>query len=152
MTLQLSAHARLGKDPRSIDTRTGTAMVVCAAAVNLPVSRSEDTTTLWLDLVAFGRTAEDLLRHQQGDLLNVMGHVQVRQWTDQQGQQRENWQLMVEALISARTTRPKGGGKRTTQQAGQHRWQGNGRQQAAFEFQSPGDQAADDEFGDSIPF
>lgn len=143
MTLQLSAHARLGRDPREIDTTTGKVMAVCPAAVTVPIARSDDASTVWLDLVAFGRTAETLLRHKQGDLINVMGSVQIRQWTDKDGQQRENWSVIVEALISARTTRP-GGGKR--------RDGGQRQQQAEIAFQSPEDRARDDAFDDRIPF
>lgn len=131
--MQLSAHARLGKDPRVITTSTGTTMAVAPAAVNVPIARSDDASTVWFDLVAFGKTAESLLRHQQGDLINIFSAVQIRQWTDQQGQARETWQLIVEALVSARTTRPGGGRKREISSNGN----GQRQQQAAGQFQQP---------------
>lgn len=149
MSLQLSAHARLGKDPREITTSTGKPMAVAPAAVAVPIARGDDASTVWLDLVAFGRVAETLLRHKQGDLANVLGNVQIRQWTDKGGQPRETWQLIVDALVSARTTRPGGGKRRETRHDGQQR-----QQQAADRFQQPQQVISDAEagFDDAIPF
>lgn len=141
--MQLSAHTRLGKKPRQIDTRTGKTMAVAPAAVNVAIAQSEDTETIWLDLVAFGRTAEELLRHKQGDLLNVMGNVAVRRWTDQNGETRSNWQVVVEALLSARTTRPKSGNSPRHREAEYHT------HQQTQQFQQPTEPG---DFNDPMPF
>lgn len=151
MSMHVSIYGRLGQDPREITTGSGKAMTVCTLAVSIDVVKSDEPATQWFDITAFGSQAETLAKHGKGDLIAAMGRLQLRRWTDREGQERESWSLVAESLISARTTRPKGG-KRTTQQAGQHRQKGNGQQQAAFEFQSPDERAQSLGFDDDIGF
>lgn len=108
---QASVYGRLGQQPRPIDTATGKTMAVASIAVNVPIGKTTDTATAWFDLLAFGRLAEQLLNHDQGDLVAVMGGVRLNQWTDHNGTVQERQQIRVEALVSARTTRPGGGRK-----------------------------------------
>lgn len=111
MTAQLYAYGRLGGDPRAIETSTGTRMAVATLAVDVAHSRGGDEQPpLWLGVVAFGHQAEQLLRHAKGDLLSVQGRLQRRVYTDSEGAQREQLQVVANNLISARTVRP--GGRR----------------------------------------
>ena len=113
MTMQASVHGRLGKDPRSIQTQSGTAMTTAPIAVTIPASKADaEPTTLWFNVVAFGKLAELLLRHQSGETLNVAGTVQVSRWADQNGEAREQLQIIADSIISARTTRPSVGKKK----------------------------------------
>ncbi|MCB1806725.1 MAG: single-stranded DNA-binding protein, partial [Candidatus Competibacteraceae bacterium] len=96
---------RLGKAPRQIQTQTGTTMAAASVAVTVPLSRGDDTDTQWFDILAFGRTAEQLLRHQAGDMVNVFGSVQINRWQSN-GETKQNLQIVAESLLSARTTRP----------------------------------------------
>lgn len=105
--MQASAYGRLAADPRSIQTKTGKAMAVVNLAVNV-----DDDAPLWFNIIAFGRVAEDLLRHGKGDLVSVAGRVQRNTWTDANGNARERLEIVVDALISARTSRPAGGRKK----------------------------------------
>ncbi len=68
-------------------------------------------------------------KHQKGELVSVAGNMQISQWTDQNGEMRQGWQVIADSVISARTVRP-GGRKgqqgqatdalnRTKQQTGQ---------------------------------
>ncbi|EDT6433214.1 single-stranded DNA-binding protein [Salmonella enterica subsp. enterica] len=41
--------------------------------------------TLWPGVLAFGKQADALARHQKGDLVSVAGQLQVNQWTGQDG-------------------------------------------------------------------
>ena len=127
--MMISAHGRLGQDPRPIETKSGTAMAVVSIAVNVPVGQGNDTATQWLGLVALGRLADQLLRHNRGDMVNVAGNVQVNRWTGKDGGEYEQLQVVVDSLLSARTTRP-GGRKRNEQGVG----------------------SAQPEFDDEIPF
>ncbi len=73
---------------------------------------------LWLGLLAFGRIADDLLRHQKGDLLSAFGSVQRHTWTAHNGEEREELQIIAESIISARTVSPGGVCKRPAEPAG----------------------------------
>ena len=64
--LFIAAHARLGKDPVTRETRTGKEMATTTAAVDV-IQGENDQQTLWLGLVAFGRMADTLMRPKQGD-------------------------------------------------------------------------------------
>lgn len=111
MTAQISAYGRLGQAPRAIETRSGKAMAVASLAV--AVGDDADAPPLWLGLVAFDRVAEDLLRHDKGELLSASGRLQRRNWTAQDGTEHEQLQIVVDVIVSARTVRPSGGRKRT---------------------------------------
>lgn len=100
---RIAVHGRLGAGPTPRETperqRHGVAR------------QGEDEATEWFSLAAFGRTAEDLLRHQKGNLLAVMGALHGRRFTGGNGQEREQWALTADAIVSARTVRPSGGRK-----------------------------------------
>ena len=141
MTAQIAAYGRLVDDPQVKQTSKGTPMTLARMAVSLPCSQAQDgQATLWLSVLAFGKQADFLAKHQKGDVASVSGTMQVSQWTGQNGETRQGWQVIADSVISARTARP--GGKkgqqgqatdalnRAKQQTGQH----------------------DDPYGDNIPF
>ncbi|HAX7226146.1 TPA: single-stranded DNA-binding protein [Escherichia coli] len=136
MTAQIAAYGRLVADPQLKTTSKGTQMAMASMAVPLPCSQADDgTATMWLSVLAFGRQADALARHQKGDIASVSGTMQVSQWTGQNGETRQGYQVIADSVISARAARP-GGSRRTTTGT-----QGN---------QPPaGD---DDPYGDDIPF
>ena len=65
-------HGRLGADPVERQTKNGKAMVTATVAVDA-ARHGADADTAWFNLVAFGRAAKDLMRHQKGDLVACMG-------------------------------------------------------------------------------
>ena len=134
--MQASLHGRLGRDPKEIQTSTGTTMAVAPVAVSVPLSKGDDTETQWFDIVCFGRVAELLLRHSSGEMLNAFGNVQINRWTDQNGEVREQLQIIADSIISARSTRPAGTRQRNTPQ----------RHGAAQRAQAPADFDDDLEF------
>ncbi len=134
MTMQVSIHGRLGRDPREIQTSTGTVMAVAPMVVNIPLSRGDDSEPCWFDLLAFGKTAETLLRHNKGEMVNIMGTLKINRW-DNNGETRDSQQVIIDSLLSARTTRS-GGGRKSTHK----------KHEATASFQ------ADDEFHDELQF
>lgn len=110
MSAQVSVYGRLGQEPRRINTKSGTPMVVSSLAVNLKKNREEEDTE-WFGLVAFGRQAEDLERHEKGELVSAAGRLQVNTWQGKDGERRQ-LQIIVDSLVSARSVRPPAGGKR----------------------------------------
>ncbi|WP_102204094.1 single-stranded DNA-binding protein [Escherichia albertii] len=140
MTAQIAAYGRLVADPQLKTTSKGHKWrwrVWRSPAVQ---QADDGTATMWLSVLAFGRQADALARHHKGELVSVAGNMQVSQWTGQNGETRQGWQVIADSVISARTARP--GGKkgqqgqatdalnRAKQQTGQH----------------------DDPYGDGIPF
>ena len=129
MTAQIAAYGRLVDDPQVKQTSKGTPMTLARMAVSLPCSQAQDgQATLWLSVIAFGKQADFLAKHQKGDVASVSGTMQVSQWTGQNGETRQGYQVIADSVISARAARPGG-------------TQGN---------QPPA--GGDDPYGDDIPF
>lgn len=111
MSLHTSAYGRLGRDPKIITTSSGKPMTAASIACDLSSQRDPDATH-WLPLLAFGAQAETLAKHQQGDMIAVTGRMQRKAWTDKDGAQRIDLQLVVDAITSSRSVRPGGRPKR----------------------------------------
>lgn len=133
MTAQIAAYGRLVADPQLKTTSKGTQMAMASSQAD------DGTATMWLSVLAFGRQAEALAKHRKGELLSVAGNMQVSQWTGQNGETRQGWQVIADSVISARTARP--GGKK-------------GQQGQATDALNRAKQQAgnDDPYGDNIPF
>lgn len=110
--MMLSAvYGRLGADP--IERRTRDDKTWATASLALDIDQEPDAAPLWIGIVAFGRVADDLLRHAKGDLISVAGRVQLNRWNDRRtGERREQLQIVADSLISARTVRPSAGRRR----------------------------------------
>ncbi len=106
-----SLYGRLGKPPKRIDTKTGTPMAVASLAVTLPASQSDETVTQWFNLICVGKVAEQLLRHDQGELVSVMVNLSMNQWQQAEGETVEQLSITANSLMSVRTSRPAGGRK-----------------------------------------
>jgi single-strand DNA-binding protein len=106
-----SLYGRVGGDPVSRQTRTGKPMTTCSVAVNV-ARNDEELANEWFNVVAFGRTADELARHKKGDLVAVIGRLTRNNFTARDGQERSSWSVAVEQIVSARTVRPGGRAKR----------------------------------------
>ncbi|HBC3037084.1 TPA: single-stranded DNA-binding protein [Escherichia coli O146] len=146
MTAQIAAYGRLVDDPQVKQTSKGTPMTLARMAVSVPCHTADDgQATLWLAVTAFGKQADHLARHQKGDLISVAGNMQISQWTGQNGEPRQGWQVIADSVISARMVRPGGGQRKYTGQ------QQNTGAQTASRGQPPQNNH-DDPFSDDIPF
>lgn len=140
MTAQIAAHGRLVDDPQVKQTSKGTPMTLARMAVSVPCHNADDgQATLWLAVTAFGKQADALAKHHKGELVSVAGNMQVSQWTGQNSETRQGWQVIADSVISARTARP--GGKK-------------GKQGQATDALNRAKQQSgnDDPYGDNIPF
>ncbi|HEA0305390.1 TPA: single-stranded DNA-binding protein [Salmonella enterica] len=145
MTAQIAAYGRLVADPQTKTTSKGTNMAMARMAVSLPCSAAQDgQATLWLGVLAFGKQADALAKHTKGDVVSIGGTMQVNQWTGQDGSTQSGHTVIADSVISARTSRP-GGGGRTKQQAGKAPPAQTGAPQAATPQEG-------DPFPDDIPF
>lgn len=116
--MQAAAYGRLGQAPRRISTQGGKSMAVASIAVNVG---EHDDPAEWFGVLAFGQVADALLRHEKGDLVSVSGRVQRSSWTGSDGQKHQQLQIVADSVISARTTRPAGGKRKTDKPAGPDR-------------------------------
>ena len=159
----LAVYGRLGSDPREHATRKGGAMATASLAVDVPdrTQGAEEgaTETLWLRVTAFGRVAESLAWHAKGDPVSVCGRLQFSRWRTHEGETREQWAIVADALVSARTVRPRGG--RKGDGAGNGRDRNDGRKRGEGwpgvtephpPASSPASSAPATDFDDDIPF
>jgi len=110
MSAHLAAYGRIGADPVQRQSQAGKSWTTATIAVRL--AEGEESEPLWLQVVAFGRTAETLARHSKGDLVSIAGRLQLNRWRDRDGGEREQLQVIADAVLSARSVRPAGGRKR----------------------------------------
>jgi len=83
---------RLGRDPESIPTATGTAMATFSVATNSHKKKGEVSIqeTHWHDVKCFGKVAEMALEHlRKGREVYVRGEIQYRTYTDKEGIKRK---------------------------------------------------------------
>jgi single-stranded DNA-binding protein len=69
------------------------------------VSRKTDETML-LQVVTFGETAEQLLRHCKGDSLLVFGKVQMSSWTTKEQVEEARLQILAATIVRVRSVGP----------------------------------------------
>ena len=60
--MMVSAYGRLGSDPKPLQTKSGKPMTAASIAVDV-TGNSENPETLWLKVLAFNKTADQLLHH-----------------------------------------------------------------------------------------
>ena len=112
MTAQVAAHGRLGRDPTMRETAAGQPMALATLAVSVPHregGEDGEPHPWWLNIMAFGRCAEDLGRCRKGETASVAGTLQHSAYTAKDGERREGWTLIADTVIAARTARPRGG-------------------------------------------
>ncbi len=109
--IEASVRGRLGKTPVERKTKDGKVWATASVAVNM-ARYGQDEETEWINLAAFGKAAEVLLKHQSGEPVNVFGPMTRQSYTGRDGIERTSWQIQVASILSARTTRPSGKRKR----------------------------------------
>lgn len=114
MTAQIAVHGRLVADVQVKTTSNDNQMAITRLAVSVPCRTAESgESTLWLEMLAFGKQSDALAKHRKGDMVSVSGVLQVNQWAAQGGDIKQRWQVIADSVISARTARP--GGKKGQQ-------------------------------------
>ena len=107
---QIAAHGRVGSDPVQRTSQAGNPWATATIAVD---AGEDDAPPLWLGIVAFGKVAEVLAKHAKGDLLSVSGRLKVNRYRAKDGADREQLQVIADAIVSAKSVRPGGGRRRS---------------------------------------
>ena len=103
-----SIHGRLGADPTATTTKNDKPMTRASIAVDVTGHAAEDAETLWVSILAFGTAAEALDRAAKGEMVTAQGHITRGHYTAKDGQLRESWTLLADAVLTARSARPTG--------------------------------------------
>ena len=95
---------RLTKDPELRRTNSGTAVAGFTLAVDRDYSSkdSSEKETDFIDVVAWRTTAEFAAKHfTKGRMACVSGRLQMRDWTDKDGNKRRNAEVVADSIYFA---------------------------------------------------
>jgi single-strand DNA-binding protein len=104
--MHATIYGRAAFDPRQHQTKAGQPMTTCRLAVDVTGRDESDPQTMWIDVLGFGRAAEDLARVEKGAMVSAMGRVTKGSYTAKDGETRETWALLADAVLTARAGRP----------------------------------------------
>lgn len=110
MLNRVTIAGRMARDPELRHTNTGTAVTSFTLAVDRDFKdHGGERITDWIDCVAWKSAAEFLCRYaQKGSLIIVDGRLQVRDWTDNNGNKRRSYEVIADTVHF-------GGGNKTEQ-------------------------------------
>ena len=88
---------RLTKDIELKQTTSGLSVCSFSLAVNRKTSKDQQQQTDFFDCTAWRNTAEFLSRYfKKGSSLCIVGQLQKREWTEQNGQKRYQTEVLVD--------------------------------------------------------
>ncbi len=93
-------HGRLTTDPELKATTTGTSVANLRVAVQRPKRNGEDAGADYVDVVAFGTTAENVTRYlSKGRAILVNGRLRHREWTETEtGKTRQKLEVLANEI------------------------------------------------------
>lgn len=92
---------RLCRDPEIRTTTTGTRVASFTLAVDRDVKSGGDSVD-YIDIVAWRNTADFVEKYfSKGLLINVVGRLQMRNWTDKNGNRRTTAEVIAESVYFA---------------------------------------------------
>ena len=88
---------RLVRDPEIRTTTSGKSVCSFSLAVESEFQRSEEKTSEYFDFVAWGNTAEFVVKYfHKGRMLAIVGHIQTRTYTDKDGNKRKAVEVVAD--------------------------------------------------------
>ena len=104
---------RLARDPELRRTQTGTAVASFTLAVDRDMKNKAtgERATDWIDVVAWSHTAEFVSRYfTKGRMAVVEGRLQIRDWTDKDGNKRRTAEVVADNVYFGDSKRENEGG------------------------------------------
>ena len=104
---------RLARDPELRRTQSGTPVVSFRLAVDRDFKdkATGERSTDWIDVVAWGQTAEFVSRYfTKGRMAVVEGRLQMRDWTDKEGNKRTSAEVVADNVYFGDSKRDGDGG------------------------------------------
>lgn len=102
---------RLVRDPELRRTQSGTAVTSFTLAVDRDFqNKGEEKQTDFIDCVAWRSTAEFVAKYFfKGSMAIVSGKLQIREWTDKEGNKRRNAEVVADNVYFGESKRNNGG-------------------------------------------
>lgn len=108
----ISIIGNLGKDPEIKYSQGGTAWTRFRVAVRRRFKKDDGPDTDWFSCVAFGKTAETIGEHlHKGSQVGIVGEMISNPYEDQDGNEREGWEINVSSFTFV-GKKDEGGGRR----------------------------------------
>ena len=105
---------RLTRDPELRYTQNQTPVASFTLAVDRDFSRGEDRQTDFIDIVAWRQTAEFVSKYfSKGSMAVVQGRLQLRDWTDRDGNKRRSAEVVAENVYFGESKRRDGDAPRS---------------------------------------
>ena len=95
---------RLTRDPEVRYSQGATPVAVArfSLAINRRFKREGEPEADFIDCVAFGKSGEFVEKYwKKGQMVSVVGRLQVRSWTDNEGNKRRSTEVVVEETYFA---------------------------------------------------
>ena len=90
---------RLTRDPELRRTNSGKAVASFTVAVDRDFSQGDQKETDFIDCVAWQKTGEFVSKYfQKGSMIVVSGRLQIRSWTDKDGNKRRTAEVVADAV------------------------------------------------------
>lgn len=106
---------RIGRELELKKTNSGVSVVSFPLAVD---RNGKDAGTDWIDCVVWRGTAEVLCNYaDKGRMIVVEGRLQMRDWTDKNGNKRRSYEVQVDSVYFADNRRSEGNDTATPQYA-----------------------------------
>lgn len=97
---------RIGRDLELKKTNSGVSVVSFPLAVD---RNGKEGGTDWIDVVAWRGTAEVLYNYaDKGRMIGVEGRLQMRDWTDKNGNKRRSYEVQADSVYFADNRRSEG--------------------------------------------
>ena len=91
---------RLTADPELRQTPNGISVTSFSVAIDRRYSKGAERQTDFLDVVAWRQQAEFVSKYfQKGRLIGVEGSIQVRSYTDRDGNKRRAWEIQADNVF-----------------------------------------------------
>lgn len=92
----ISISGRMVRDPELRHTQSGKSVCSFTLAVDRDFKNNGEKEVDFLDCVAWGNTADFVSRYaEKGRMLMVTGRIQIREWTDKEGNKRRNAEIIA---------------------------------------------------------
>lgn len=106
MLNHITIMGRLTRDPEFRSTASGASVTNFCVAVDRDFNHGGEKQTDFIECVAWKHTAEFVSKYfRKGTLAVVNGRLNSRKWTDRDGNNRINWEVVVDNIYFGETKR-----------------------------------------------